>query len=175
MFRKPRHGNTPDVQRQTLGLGRCGTYTQWIKAQPSNQNQRGHSQPQGWLQTVPYEEKSVRKRRPRPQNTPRIGILTNGTNDSLHRKETHGLDKRFEVARLEGAGVGRTGVWGARDLNTCTRSGSTRTSCSRAQGRPSGHLDLQQDGGECEPNGMYTHVQLDPFAAKETRSTISQL
>ena len=123
----------------------------------------------------PTKRSRSERERPRPQNTPRIGILTNGTNDSLHRKEAHGLDKRFEVARLEGAGVGRTGVWGARDLNTCTRSGSTRTSCSRAQGRPSGHLDLQQDGGECEPNGMYTHVQLDPFAAKETRSTISQL
>lgn len=128
----------------------------------------------GFRQSPTKRSRSERER-PRPQNTPRIGILTNGTDDSLHRKETHGLDKRFEVARLEGAGVGRTGVWGARDLNTCTRSGSTRTSCSRAQGRPSGHLDLQQDGGECEPNGMYTHVQLDPFAAKETRSTISPL
>ena len=30
----PRYGNNPNVHQQMIGLGRCGTYTQWNTTQP---------------------------------------------------------------------------------------------------------------------------------------------
>ena len=43
--------------------------------------------------------------------TPSLWTLTNDTHEAVYRKETHGLENRFGVARLEGEAAGRTGMW----------------------------------------------------------------
>lgn len=47
-----------------------------------------------------------------PEDAPWIWNLTHGTKEPLYRKENLLLENRFGVDRLEGEGVGRTGIGG---------------------------------------------------------------
>ena len=72
----------------------------------------------------PYTKRKKSERDTKiPKKTPLIWNLTNGSNELFIRKETHGQENRFVVIRLEGEGVGRTGIWGVRDPKSCTWCG----------------------------------------------------
>ena len=63
-----------------------------------------------------------------------------GTNESFHRKESHGLEEQTCGCQGEGKGVGWIGSLGLIDANYCFCNGLTMRSCCVALGTMSGHL-----------------------------------
>lgn len=110
------------------------------------------------LRDSPAKRNKSARERPMPQKTPGRASLTNGTRDPGCRQATHALDPRLGVARWDGEGMGRMGVWGVADPNSCTWRGETSTACPRAHGPPSSPLDWEQEGGEREPNPRHLQV-----------------
>ena len=52
-----------------------------------------------------------KNRKTNTMGNPSLWTLKNDTHEAVYRKEKHGLENRFGVARLEGEAAGRTGMW----------------------------------------------------------------